>query len=349
MSSKEEEEAGTNTSDSGYVIVPGSRRPDGTFRKDVKVRAGYVPQEEMPLYESKGKKLARELKESAPPGWSSLVDDKPLKPKTKAQLKNEKRKAKKATTAPTRTTTTTTTTTDAAKKEEKQEVAAEENTEELTKQLRTKKKKLKQIEEIQQKASTGVALNADQQQKLSKRSELEREIEELQQKLSTVLWGFSKTNQQTTKKIKIKERWRRSIHFIFDVISYLMLFHIWCYLMLFDVISYLMLFDVISYLLTPFFFFFFVALWFFFRNTHQKQEKGREERERKGRRKECWRGKGESTSSCHKSEQTVTLIHWAEEEWRHCHSKWRAFRNWRGSKFSFADLEDVESLPLFIA
>ena len=40
----------------GYTIIPGSRRPDGTYRKDVKVRAGYVNPHEH-VYESKGKQV----------------------------------------------------------------------------------------------------------------------------------------------------------------------------------------------------------------------------------------------------------------------------------------------------
>jgi hypothetical protein len=42
--------------DSAYTIIPGSRRPDGTYRKDVRVRAGYVNPHEQ-IYESKGKQV----------------------------------------------------------------------------------------------------------------------------------------------------------------------------------------------------------------------------------------------------------------------------------------------------
>ncbi|KDO28238.1 hypothetical protein SPRG_06287 [Saprolegnia parasitica CBS 223.65] len=35
---------------SGDVIIPSSQRPDGTFRKEIKVRKGYVPQDEQPMY-----------------------------------------------------------------------------------------------------------------------------------------------------------------------------------------------------------------------------------------------------------------------------------------------------------
>ena len=38
----------------GERVILGSRRPDGTYRKDVQVRAGYVPQDEQPVYVPRG-------------------------------------------------------------------------------------------------------------------------------------------------------------------------------------------------------------------------------------------------------------------------------------------------------
>ena len=46
--------------DEGERVIAASRRPDGTVRKERRVRAGYVPQDEQPVYQSRGTQVGRE-------------------------------------------------------------------------------------------------------------------------------------------------------------------------------------------------------------------------------------------------------------------------------------------------
>mmetsp|Transcript_28130 Transcript_28130/g.75955 ORF Transcript_28130/g.75955 Transcript_28130/m.75955 type:complete len:196 (-) Transcript_28130:529-1116(-) len=81
----------SSTSSQGEVRAApgsGSRRPDGTYRKERRIREGYVPQEEQPVYMSKGA-LA---KQNVPicPGFEP--EEAKAAAMTKNQRKNEKKK-----------------------------------------------------------------------------------------------------------------------------------------------------------------------------------------------------------------------------------------------------------------
>lgn len=77
----------------GERILAPTRRPDGTLRKPIRIRAGYVPQEEVAIYQSKGALWKKEMSShDGPPGYDPPTD---VKSKTKSAKRNERKKEKR--------------------------------------------------------------------------------------------------------------------------------------------------------------------------------------------------------------------------------------------------------------
>jgi len=168
----------------GYTIIPATQRPDGTWRKEIKVKAGYVPPDEMDRYQSKGRQITAGSS-GLPPGMA--VEENTVTKKTKNQKKNERRKAKKQemktqdTKSQVEADTLTSSLGNMNMKDEKAE-EAQVSKETIAKKLKNLKKKLRQIEELEKKVRNNEIkeLSKEQTEKVSRKKDILDEIEDLE-------------------------------------------------------------------------------------------------------------------------------------------------------------------------
>lgn len=126
--------------------IPGSQRADGSYRKERKVRPGFVPLEDVKRYTNSRIESAKPSSDStAKPAIPGAKSKEPVKP------------VKKPTVAPT----------------------PPSNDQPIEKKIKALNKKIRQIEELEQRMIKGESLNDEQKEKVKKGKSLRDELAKL--------------------------------------------------------------------------------------------------------------------------------------------------------------------------
>ena len=189
--------SGITTSATGDRHIPASIRADGSTRKEIKIRPGYKPPEDVEVYKNRTAEAWKSRGTGGVPGAATLEPEGESKTaKTKNAKRREARRRAKAEGDVSLTTDTTSngqqngdgpiakqTTGDKddrrqeeSTKQEPQPVDAEAEKE---KQVRNLKKKLRQARELRAKKDKGENLLPEQFEKVIKMNELIRQLDSL--------------------------------------------------------------------------------------------------------------------------------------------------------------------------
>jgi partner of Y14 and mago protein len=170
--------AGIVETHTGERHIPSSTRPDGSKRKEIKIRPGYKPPEDVEVYKNRTADAFKNRGSDGVPGAEGLKDDKDegsVASNKNAKRREARKKAKAAEDSGEKVKDEST------EAEAKAESKAEEVDPEVEKEKKARnlKKKLKQARELKEKKEGGAALLPEQFAKVIKISELIRQLDAL--------------------------------------------------------------------------------------------------------------------------------------------------------------------------
>ncbi|KAJ5584317.1 uncharacterized protein N7459_004117 [Penicillium hispanicum] len=181
----------TTDANTGERYIPSSTRADGSKRREIRVRPGYKPPEDVELYRNRAAAAWKNRGNGGVPGTEGLngEDDKTAQSgATPASNKNAKRREARRKAKETETTEVTSEKkgaesdnwrTPVATKDEKPVEEPVDQEAEKEKKARNLKKKLRQARDLREKKNQGEALLPEQLEKVIKIQELVRQLDTL--------------------------------------------------------------------------------------------------------------------------------------------------------------------------
>lgn len=168
--------AGIIESNSGERHIPSSLRPDGSKRKEIKIRPGYKPPEDVEVYKNRTADAWKTRGSGGIPGAEGLKDDAEA---STASNKNAKRREARKKAKGAEGGEGAKDSSETAAKEAPKVVEEVDPEVERQKKARNIKKKLNQAKELKDKKDGGTTLLPEQFAKVIKISELIRELDAL--------------------------------------------------------------------------------------------------------------------------------------------------------------------------
>lgn len=186
--------AGIETAADGASYIPSSKRPDGSTRKEIRVRPGYRPPEDVETYKNRSAEAWKNRGNGGVPGAdppTSTKDEGPAKSKNAKRREAARKRAGAADTPENDLADALQDTSLLDEQKKKQDWRDPTNLatsmqkspkvedEEKQKKIRNQLKKLKAVRELKEKKTAGEKLSPDQLMKISKEGEILRDLKKL--------------------------------------------------------------------------------------------------------------------------------------------------------------------------